>query len=254
MQPVACTNPSRDPSKMYVLDQVKYTKQSAAASLADTVLIPLRVAFQGRIITCRGHKLHIELATHNLAVRALAGFAALLLLPLTLVAYLVKWICLDDIKRDLTQLIAQPHQDGDSDGLSIGNFLSADAPVTKLADFRPPLIDLEKREIEFYEFFNREDQQEVKAWVQKIGELIKSISDETGRRTCAFEYFGMGQGDYYYFDQEGKCRVTDSETLSYGNSPQIDYAKDQLFSEGIDTYTLLMPGRREALEHILNPQ
>ncbi|CRX38250.1 hypothetical protein [Estrella lausannensis] len=120
-------------------------------------------------------------------------------------------------------------------------------PLTKLENFSEPLVDIEKQEIEFYEFFDRSDRQEVKAWIEKIGELIKKISATTAKNIRVFEYFGMGQGDYYYLDLASQCRVINSEDLKYGKGPTIEYAREIVYDESFDQFTLLMPGRREVL-------
>ncbi|CRX38251.1 hypothetical protein [Estrella lausannensis] len=232
------------------LDQAIYPRQPFLPRAADFILTPLSVALQGRTITWhKNHheKMQITHATHGLAIRLLCGLAALLLLPLTLGAYIIKSLCMDAVRKDLRRLAAgYCPLDAKDEARS-----TSSAKVCKVAEFSEPLIDLNKREIEFYESFERENPHETKGWIDQIGDILKVIAEQTGRRASAFEYFGMGQGDYYLINEQGQCILIDSEEVKYGDAPLARYAQEILYSDDSDIYMILLPGRREALKHLL---
>lgn len=124
---------------------------------------------------------------------------------------------------------------------------------SRMINFTPPMIDLAKKEIEFYENFDPSDPAELLLWKATIAETLKKIAKNTNKDAWGHVYFGMGKSDYYLFDENKQLEILDSDDILYSTNPLASYANDRLTNKkDVDLFWILTPGRREVLAHILN--
>lgn len=255
---------------MHITDRVLYPDQPKFISFTDFLLTPARVAFQGRTYDCSNKKICVAAPVHHIALRIIAGLAAILLLPLTLAALAIKWTCLNELNRviekakrlegddkDLGGRLPEPPQDSSDDenepiaGLeSLGMVLGSDHLIVRASEMREPTIDFDKHEIVYLEHFNSRDPAECAIFKERLRGTLENIRAMTGKEAWAQCYIGMGLSEIYVFDQEGNFRVVDSESISYSQEPLHRYLNTKYHQ--VDKFILLTPERRAQLAHILD--
>ena len=95
-----------------IIDCVNYPNKSFILKLADHGLTPLRIALQGRRITIAPERNLIQDESHRLGIRILAGFMALVIIPITLSALAIKWWKCEEWQKDGIWIPYQNEPDG----------------------------------------------------------------------------------------------------------------------------------------------
>lgn len=228
---------------MHITDQLIYPEQPRF-TFTDFVLTPLRVVFQGRSYDCRTPRLKVESPIYPLALRIIAGLAAIILLPITLAALSLKCLYMKKLNEVIAEakrmpvLPLSPHFGMSCLGMSgdMGN------PIVNASDMRDPVIDHWEKTIEYCEYFEGRDPYERALFEAKLTHILNKLNQTSEEEVWAQNYLGMGHSEFYVFDQEGVLKVVDSESLSHPKEP-LEVALAEKLSQA-DIYTLLTPAKR----------
>jgi hypothetical protein len=112
--------------KFSILDNINFPNKPCVLQITDKLLSPLRISLQGRTVTLSEGQKVIENKTYHMGIRILAGLGALLVLPLTLAALVIKCLYSTNVDQAIKDLdIEDPtnHEKGDDPFLTLPNEL-----------------------------------------------------------------------------------------------------------------------------------